>query len=194
MGRRIGVLGGTFDPIHNGHLAMGRTVLNAFDLNRILFIPSARPPHKLNPGMASPDIRARMVVAALVGEQGFELSRLELERGGISYTADSLLSLRQTFPDDELFLIIGADNAQEMDTWLKPETVVSLATVVVVSREGAQRDRVPSGLREHMQFLEMKPVAISSTDIRSRVKGGQPIEELVPSAVLEIIQEERLYV
>ena len=193
MGRRTGILGGSFDPIHNGHLAVARAVAATYRLDRILFVPSARPPHKRLAGMTDPDVRAQMVQRAVADESGFELCRVEVDRPGISYTVDTLRRLRSDFPDDAFYMIIGADNAEEFGSWSAPDEVLTLSQVVVAARRGFDRSRVEARLAARMVFLETPLFEISSTDVRERVRREESIEGLVPDAVLRVIQERQLY-
>jgi nicotinate-nucleotide adenylyltransferase len=193
MAPKIGILGGTFDPVHNGHLAIARAARCACSLDRVLFVPSSRPPHKRYEGMAPGRIRAKMVELALDSECGFELSRIELDRPGISYTVETLRQFRQEWEKDPLFLIIGGDNAQEMDTWLEPDEVLELATVLVVQRTGSGRDQVPRTLVDRMEFLETPIIDISSTEIRNRARERQSLDGLVPAPVARMIRDKNLY-
>lgn len=192
--QRIGILGGTFDPIHNGHLVVASAALSSRHLDRILFVPSGHPPHKRLPDLSPAESRARMVELAVQDDPLFELCRVELERPGPSYTVDTLRHLKAAFPGSLLFLIIGADNAEEMDTWSEPDEVVALATVLVVSRAGSAEERVPERLRKQMDFLVTEQVDISSTEIRQRVHDRGKLKDLVPAKVEAYILDRGLYV
>jgi len=194
MARRIGILGGTFAPIHVGHLIIGQEVLVQCQLDQILFMPSGEPPHKHNPEMASAEDRAHMVDLAIGGYPGFALSRFELSRPGKSYTVDTLRDLRRQMGGDvTLFLIIGADNAAEMGDWCKPEEVLELAQVLVAERPGFPRDRIQALYKSKMQFVETPLLDIASTTIRQRVRTGKPIRFFVPDPVVEYIEAQALY-
>jgi nicotinate-nucleotide adenylyltransferase len=194
MGRRIGILGGTFDPVHTGHLIIGQEVLRRLGLERMFFMPSAEPPHKRYPEMAPVEARAEMVGLAVVDNPTFALSRIELERPGTSYTVETLRRLRQRLGAGvDLYLVLGADNAVEMPTWCDPEGVLGLAQVTVVDRPEFDRRRIAPQLARHMTFLETPLLEISSTDIRARVKAGQPIRYLVPEQVARFIETHGLY-
>ncbi len=194
MARRIGIFGGTFDPIHTGHLILGQEVLHRLELSQMLFVPSAEPPHKQYAQMASADARAQMVALAIADHPLFELSRIELERSGTSYTVETLRRLRQRLGDGvDLYLVIGADNAVEMPTWCDPEGVLELAQVVVVDRPEHDRGRIDPGLARQMNFLDTPLLDISSTDIRARVNAGRPIRYLAPEPVVRFIETHGLY-
>lgn len=194
MGDRIGILGGTFDPIHIGHLIIGQETLRCCSLDRVIFIPSADPPHKRSSKMAPAEVRAEMVRLAIADNPFFELSRIELDRPGISYTVDTLQILRRRLGDSaQLFLIIGADGAVEMRTWCDPESVLELAQVTVVGRPGFDLQQVDPGLGRQMTFLETPLVDVSSTDIRRRLRAGDPVRYLLPEPVVRFIQSRGLY-
>ena len=196
---RLGILGGTFNPPHNGHLICAQEAYTQLNLDRVLFIPAGEPPHKaLKPG--DPDGRRRyeLCVAAVGDDPRFEVSDIELQRKGPSYTADTLAELHTRIPDSELFLIVGADTAASLPSWHQPERVVALATLAVAKRRGTTRDAVDDALSqigggEQAEFFRMPRVGISSTDIRRRVKAHEPITYLVPQAVASYIDEHRLY-
>ena len=194
MSRRIGILGGTFDPIHVGHLIIGQEILVQCALDQILFMPSGEPPHKHNPEMASAEDRAHMVGLAIQDHPHFALSRFELQRPGKSYTVDTLRDFRQQMLEAaELFLIIGADNAVEMGDWCRPEDVLELAQVLVAERPGFPRERIADVYRKKMQFVETPLLDIASTTIRQRVRRGLPIRFFVPDAVIRYIEAQALY-
>ncbi len=194
MGRRIGILGGTFDPIHNGHLIVAQEVVSSLELDRILFVPCGQPPHKQYPEMASAEARAEMVRLGVADNPLFEFSPLELQRPGKSYTIETLRELREQFGlESEIYLVIGADNAGELSSWCDPEGVLETSRVAVVLRDGFDRSRIDPAQAERMTFLDTPRIEISSTDIRSRVCRGFPIRYLVPEKVGEYIREEGLY-
>ena len=195
MGQRgIGILGGSFDPIHTGHLILAEEVLDRCGLERMLFIPSAEPPHKSHHAMAPAEMRAEMVSLAISGHPRFELSRIELDRPGTSYTVETLEALRRAFgPDRELHLVIGADSAVEMSTWFNPERMTALARVTVVDRPGFDRRSVDAHLADRMRFLDTPLLGISSTDIRGRIKAGRSVRYLLPDRVAAYIESHGLY-
>ena len=192
MTKRVGILGGTFDPIHIGHLIIGQEIMLQCALDRVVFMPSGEPPLKRS--MASAEDRARMVSLAVRDYPEFELSRFELSRPGKSYTIDTLRHLRRDMGEDtEIFLIIGADNAVEMGDWFDPEGVLDLAHVLVAERPGFERARVDPVFKSKMRFVETPLLDISSTAIRERVRTKRPISFFVPDAVADYIRTQGLY-
>ena len=192
MTKRVGIFGGTFDPIHIGHLIIGQEIMLQCALDRVVFMPSGEPPLKRS--MASSEDRARMVSLAVRDYPEFELSRFELLRPGKSYTIDTLRHLRRDMGEDtEIFLIIGADNAVEMGDWFDPEGVLDLAHVLVAERPGFERARVDPVFKSKMRFVETPLLDISSTAIRERVRTKRPISFFVPDAVADYIRTQGLY-
>jgi nicotinate-nucleotide adenylyltransferase len=187
---RIGLLGGSFDPPHNGHLLAAGDALGALGLDRLLFIPASTQPLKAGQARAAPVQRLAMVALLIAGEPGLEASAIEIERGGLSYTVDTLTALAAQMPSAELFWLVGADIPRTFAKWRDPERIVELATVVVLQRT----DEVPDlsdlpGSRR----LATRRIDISSTEIRQRVAAGKSIRGFVPDAVADFIASERLY-
>lgn len=188
---RIGILGGTFDPPHNGHIAIARAALKELGLSRIIFIPAKIPPHKMKRIIASPEHRTAMLRLAVEGYPGFEVSDIELGREGPSYTVDTLDELKKLYPDDELLLIIGADNVSEMEGWYQPLRILSLASVAAANRP----EFWPSGrFADRVINFWMPPMDVSSTEIRNRLRAGFPVTGMVPSGVEDYIIRNRLYI
>ncbi|MCY4665097.1 MAG: nicotinate-nucleotide adenylyltransferase [Acidimicrobiaceae bacterium] len=189
---RIGVLGGTFDPPHFGHLAAGLEALHRLRLEEVLFVVANDPWQKsgLNPVTPAP-LRLEMVRAAVRDLDGLEASALEIDRGGESYTADTLQELRVLHPGAELMLVVGSDAAQGLDTWKRPAELRDLATTVVVDRAGRSGGRPPAGWPAVV--VEIPSLDISSCDIRSRFADGRPVEALVPAAVAGVVRARGLY-
>ncbi|HEX6939874.1 MAG TPA: nicotinate-nucleotide adenylyltransferase [Longimicrobiales bacterium] len=187
----IGIFGGTFDPVHTGHLIVAQDAWSALGLDRVLFIPAAVPPHKRGRVAASPELRLEMLRAATAGDPRFATSDLELRRSGPSYTVDTLRELRERDPSGALFLLLGADQFREFHTWREPGEITRLATLVVLSRGGTEAPPPPLDLP--YRRLTVTRVDISATEIRRRVAAGQPVRYLVPAAVEEIIRREGLY-
>lgn len=187
---RLGVLGGTFDPPHHGHLIAAADVHAALGLDRVLFVPSAVPPHKRTTVQAPAALRLEMVRAATRGDERFEVDDLELRRPGPSYTVDTLRVLRERFPGAELFFLVGADNVRELASWREPEEIVRLARIVAVPRgcESADPDSPFPVLS-----VPITRIGISATEIRRRAGAGESIRYLVPDAVREIVAREGLY-
>jgi nicotinate-nucleotide adenylyltransferase len=195
---RLGILGGTFNPPHVGHLVSAQEAWRELALERVLFIPAATPPHKpveSEPGAAH---RLAMCRAAVEGDERFAVSDLELRRPGPSYTVDTLAQLRTHAPHDELVLILGGDIAAGLPCWHRPEEVLRLATVAVAKRRGTPRDAVERALAtleggERVRFFTMPRIGISSTMVRRRVRAGQPIRYLVTEPVRAYIEAHGLY-
>ena len=195
--RRLGLLGGTFDPFHFGHLAAADAAIDCADLDRVVFIPAAQPPHR-PPAVASPEQRLEMCRLGIEDEPRFEVSDMELKREGPSYTVDTLAGLRQQQPDDELFLILGWDAAGLFSTWHKPDEVRELATIVVVARPGSaaprEEDLKGVGLDKARVVLCLRTTPdVSASEIHKAMAEGKPIRGKVPSAVERYIASHRLY-
>ena len=195
---RIGILGGTFNPPHLGHLICGQEALLQLDLDRILMIPAGLPPHKPVDEDPGPVHRLELCRRAVQGDERFEVSALEMERDGPSYTVDTLAKLHQIAPDSELYLILGGDAAAGLSAWRDPERVLSLATLAIARRRGTSREAIDITLSqvrggERARFVRMPRIEISSTEIRERVQRHQSIKYLVPDAVASYIDEHQLY-
>lgn len=188
---RVGILGGSFDPPHNAHLAIAETALRGVPLDEVLFMPAPAPPLK-EPGDLTPyAARLEMVRLAIEGREGFRLSRLEEFRSSPSYTVELLRHYRRGFAG-EPFLILGADSVQDLVRWKEPEEILSLATLVIFPRTGYSR-RVPVGGAAAVVLFESPVIDISSTDIRARVRAGLSIRSLLPAAVLDFVLDKGLY-
>jgi nicotinate-nucleotide adenylyltransferase len=194
----IGILGGTFNPPHMGHLVMAQEALDQLDLDRVVLLPVAVPPHKEareDPGGAA---RIELCRLAVADDERFDVSTLEVDRGGASYTVDTLRELHEIEPEHDLTFIVGGDMAQSLPSWREPEAVLALARLAVAEREGVRRDDVARRLEplhsgDRVTFFDMPRIDISSSDIRRRVAEGRPIRYLVPDAVAEAIAERGLY-
>jgi nicotinate-nucleotide adenylyltransferase len=186
---RLGVLGGTFDPPHVGHLVAALDSRAALDLDRVLLVVAGDPWQKRDRVVASARDRLALVTAAVAGIAGLEASAIEVEREGASITADTLEAL--TEDDRELFLILGADAVANMPTWKRLEDTSALASVVVVEREGEHAQPPGDGWRVH--HVAIPRLDVSSSDIRARLAAGRPIDGLVPPAVVREITEKGLY-
>ena len=190
-GPRLGVFGGTFDPIHVGHLVAAVNVRHALDLDRLLLVVANDPWQKADRHLAAADDRLAMVAAAVEGVAGLHACDLELRRGGPSYTADTLAELATSEPGAELHLVVGSDAAGGLDSWERVEEVAALARLVVVARPGTEAMRPPAGWP--YTVVEVPRLDVSSTDLRARVADGRPLDWLVPEAVAEVIARRRLY-
>lgn len=197
---RLGIMGGTFDPIHYGHLLAAERARQALALEKVLFIPCGQPPHK--PGLTvSPALwRWEMVTLAVDDNPAFESSALELQREGFSYTFDTLTMLGQRYPEYELYFLTGADAFREVFTWYRAAELFTLARFVGVTRPGFEVDdflrQVESEhpeAKDKLLFLEVPSLAISSSDIRARVCQGQSIRYLLPEPVRLFIEDKQLY-
>ncbi len=193
MTERLGVLGGTFDPVHVGHLAAAVNARAALGLDRVLLVVAHQPWQKAGRPTPAED-RLAMVEAAVAGRPGLEASRMEIDRGGDTYTADTLEQLHAEDPDRELFLVVGSDVAADLDTWDRPDVVARLATLVVVGRAGAADARArPLGPEWRVEHVDMPPLDISSSDLRDRHRRGLPLDFLVPDAVITVVRQRGLY-
>jgi nicotinate-nucleotide adenylyltransferase len=191
---RLGIYGGTFNPIHTGHLIIAQEIYEQCKLDRLLFIPSARPPHKHHTNIISPEHRYRMVKLAIQDDPRFEVSDLEIHRPGLSYTIETLKILHQLYgPSAAFFFIIGADSLLEIDTWREPDQVFKLATMVVVPRLGVDVSKANLRWQEQMLMIQSPEVEISSTEIRERLEENRSIRYMVPQQVEAYIQKNRLY-
>jgi nicotinate-nucleotide adenylyltransferase len=195
---RVGVLGGAFNPPHIGHMVLAQEALVQLDLERVLLMPMGDAPHREIAGDPGRDTRFELCEAAVRGDERMEVSRLEVDRDGPSYTVETLEALRSERPDDELFWILGGDQAAKLRSWREPDRVLELATIAATERGAWRRPGIfveASHLRNsgRLVFFEMPPVGVSSTMIRRRVARGQPVKYLVPDAVAELIEERGLY-
>ena len=185
-----GILGGTFDPPHNGHLALADAAMDKLNLNRVIFVPSNIPPHKNIKNISSKEHRLSMLELTVAGHGDFEISKIELERQGPSYTIDTILSLKELYPYNEFCFLLGADNVLEMEDWFQPERIFENVVVAAVNRPGFH----PSGrFASKVRYFDMEPVPISSTMIREKVKAGESIAGFVHPAVEKYIEENDLY-
>lgn len=187
---RLGILGGTFDPVHVAHLVAAMEARRALDLDRVLLVVAGDPWQKAGEVCAPAPVRSEMVRAAVEGVEGLEVSDMEIERGGPTYTADTLEALAG--PDRDLFLVVGSDVAASLDTWRRVDVVRSLATVVVVERAG-EPAVAPPGEGWRVEHVTIPRLDISSTDVRTRVAERRPIDFLVPPGAVRIIRENGLY-
>jgi len=178
-----------------GHVTVAGDVADFLHLDRLLFIPAREPPHKSGEAVAPAEQRLAMVAAAARADPRFEVSTLELERPGPSYTLDTVRALRRALPDAELFLILGADQLRVFDTWHEPEEIVRLVRLAVMDRDGHSARALADGLPgvSDAVFVPVTRVDVSSTRIRERCREGSDIRDMVPDAVREIIERERLY-
>ncbi len=189
---KIGILGGSFDPIHKGHLALAQESARQFKLDKILFIPAALPPHKRKDAHLSPaTVRAEMVRRAIEGEPRWELCEIELNRSGVSYTVDTLRELQGIYPSPhQLFFIAGADSFHDLKTWKDPEEILKLAEWIVAPRPSFQ---LPEPLPSRFHLLKMQLVQISATELREKIVRGEEISEWIPDQVREFLEDMKIY-
>jgi len=195
---RIGILGGTFDPPHYGHLALAEAALAQRQLDQVLFAPAGVQPLKQEERSSTPEHRARMVELAIADQPRFVLSRADLDRPGPHYTVDLLTIIQQQYPDAALWFIMGEDSLSDLLRWRDPAHVIQLARLAVLRRPGyepdwAVLDRALPDLRAQIDWIDHAELAISASDIRRRVRHGLPIAALVPERVLAYLVAQRLY-
>lgn len=185
-------MGGTFDPIHHGHLVAASEVANVFELDEVIFVPTGAQPFKLNRRVSAAEHRYLMAVVATASNPQFTVSRIEIDRPGVSYTIDTLRELRARYPEAEMFFITGADALDQIIQWRDADELGSLAHFVGVTRPGHDLDTssLPPG---EYSLLEIPAMAISSTDCRTRVREGKPVWYLVPDGVVQYIAKHGLY-
>ena len=193
---RVGMMGGTFDPIHVGHLAIADEVREALGLERILFVPAGTPPHKRASEVTAVQHRVAMVEAAIADNAAFELSRVEVDRPGPSFTVDTVEQLAASF---DVTVILSAETFHELPTWHEPERLFAAARVAVVPREGyaapdpAWLARAFPGREDRVRYVEAPHLGVSSTGIRARIAAGRTIRYLVPAAVASYVAAHGLY-
>ena len=188
---RLGLYGGSFDPPHVGHLLVVSDAVEALQLDRVGWVPTAVQPLKAGATSAPAPIRLAMTQAAVAGDPRFEVSAIESDRGGLSYTVDTLAVFAEAYPEAERFLLIGMDSLTTFSRWREPERITALARVAVLQRatDSATQPSVPPGMR----VVTTRRVDVSSTEVRERVRAGKPIRGFVPDAVARIIEQARLY-
>ena len=188
---KIGIFGGTFDPIHLGHLITAQSVREIRELEKIIFIPAFISPHKSEIKTSSAEDRLNMIKLAIDGISFFDYSNIEIEKGGVSFTIDTLKELKKN--NDELEFIIGYDNIFEFNTWKDPDEIMKLAKVIVLKRRSSHPPQFKDKYYNQAIFVQTRGIEISATDLRERVKKGQPINFLVPQKVMEYIYKHKLY-
>lgn len=192
-GPRIGVFGGTFDPPHRGHVAVAQAAAETVGLDRVLWVPAAVPPHRIGGPLAEASVRRRMVEAVIREDPRFRLCTLELERGGVSYTVDTLRALAESHPSWSLFLVLGADQVEALPSWRSPRAVMEHARVVAVARDGRLPRQVPGYPEFPVLAVPMAPVAVSSSGVRKQAAQGVSLSAMATSPVAALIQSEGLY-
>jgi nicotinate-nucleotide adenylyltransferase len=195
---RVGILGGAFNPPHIGHLVCAQEALLQLELDQVLFVPTGEPPHRELEDDPGAELRLEMVELAIAGDSRFAGSRIEIDRDGPSYTADTLAGLREAEPDHQLFLIVGGDQAAALPDWHEPGKVLELATVAVVERVNWSRNAIAvkiARLRgtDAVRYLDMPLIQVSSSSVRRRARQGKPIRYFVPEKVVSLIGSKGLY-
>jgi nicotinate-nucleotide adenylyltransferase len=195
---RLGLLGGTFDPPHNAHLALARESLRQMVLSRVLWLLTPDPPHKDRPDITPYPLRREMLLAAIAGNPSFELCEAESERPGPHYLADTIRILLPRYPDSEMFVLLGEDSLCDLPAWHRPQDVFRLCPLIVMRRSKCTADmkaleRSLPGIAARTRFLDAPPVDISSTEIRRRIRAGRKIAGMLPPAVEKIIRQNSLY-
>lgn len=197
---RIGIFGGTFDPIHLGHLVLAEQCREQCRLDEVWFVPARNPPHKTRTDITPPEQRVEMLEYAIAGHERFRISKIELNRAGPSFTVETLQQFRDESPERELFLLLGADSVHDLPTWREPQRILQLANVVAVNRgdrPGFQPEKLASHFSpaelQRIQAVQIPGLDISSSDIRERVRAGRSVRYLAPRAVEVYIAERRLY-
>jgi len=199
---RIGLFGGSFDPVHAGHLRLARACSEQARLDQVWLVPAATQPHKPSGPVASDKQRCEMLRLAIAGQANLVLSMIEIERGGVSYTVETLEALRRSNPHDELFLLMGADTLHDLPNWRQPRKILQLALPLVVHRPGepAPDLQVLASLADaerlaaiESSLVDMPATDISSSHIRHRVANGRPIDDCVPKKVAQFISQVGLY-
>jgi nicotinate-nucleotide adenylyltransferase len=195
---KLGILGGTFNPPHIGHLICAQEAHDQLGLDRVVLMPAGVPPHKQVEADPGAEARYALCEAAVAGDERFEASRLELDRAGRSFTVDTLRSLHDHSPQDDITFIAGGDMARSLPSWREPEGILSLATLAVAERAADKRDAISAAIApltgsERARFFDMPRIDISSSLVRERVAAGRPIRYLVPDAVADAIAQNGWY-
>ena len=197
---RVGLLGGTFNPPHIGHLVCAQEAWAQLGLDRVLLLPVFAPPHKEADGDPGVDVRVALCEAAVAGDARLGVSRAEADVPGPSYTVDTLNRLHDACPEDQLTFIVGGDMAASLPSWREPQAILELCTIGAAARDGVGRDELLErldtelpGAADRIRFFDMPRIDVSSTMIRRRVAAGEPVRYLVPDAVAAQIEREGLY-
>jgi nicotinate-nucleotide adenylyltransferase len=199
---RVGIFGGTFDPVHVGHLILAEQAREQARLDEVWFVPAPRPPHKDEPALTRFDYRAEMLALAVAGQPAFRIDEVEKERAGPSYTVDTLQELRRLHQGHTFLLLVGSDSLADLPAWREPQRILEMAGLVVMARPGAalvspdvlrQRLGLPPGSPVPLEVVGAPLIDVSSRDLRRRVGEGRSIRYFVPRAVEVYVHEKRLY-
>ena len=195
MTERIGIMGGTFDPIHNGHLVAASEVAHRFGLDQVVFVPTGQPWHKADKKVTAAEHRYIMTTIATAANPQFRVSRVDIDREGPTYTIDTLRDIAQLFPGAELYFITGADALAGIMSWRDWEKMLDMAKFVGVTRPGyaLTKDMLPSDAQDSIKLVDIPAMAISSTDCRARAREGAPVWYLVPDGVVQYMAKNNLY-
>ena len=195
---RIGIFGGAFNPVHNGHLNIADAFYEALSLDKLLFIPTAKPPHKSDAGLLSGEDRVNMLRLA-VEKKPYEISTIEFEQNDKSYTYDTLIELKKLYPDSEFFLIIGADQIIHFDKWYRYEDILGMVTLCTSARENEEEKQLiiesakRLGIKDSFYMSDRAVIRVSSSEIRDKIKHGSDVSALLPKKVFDYISEKGLY-
>ena len=197
---RVGIMGGTFDPIHIGHLILAQEAYEQLGLDKVLFIPAGRPPHKRDRHGATDEERIEMIALAIEGDPHFELDLIEMESDALSYTCLTLEKLREAHPDDDYYLILGQDSLESFSTWYRPESIVANAHIVAADRPDCDQSRMQALLEESRRrfngdFIGIgcPDIQISSHEVREKASGGKSFRYFVPDCVYDYILKKGIY-
>ncbi len=195
---RIGIFGGAFNPVHNGHLHLARRYLEALKLDKVLFVPTSVPPHKTAHNLIDGTHRVKMLRLATAYEPRFDITDIEFWRGGKSYTYDTIKALQNVYPNDKFYLIVGSDQYLYFENWYKANAILRMVTLVAAAREENEYEKMLAFKAENDNLKnsivsKFDVLPVSSTDIRARVAAGESIDAMVPPPVAEYIKEHRLY-
>jgi nicotinate-nucleotide adenylyltransferase len=186
---KIGILGGTFNPIHLGHLILAEEAMHKLNLDKIIFVPTYLPPHKDNSDIAPAKDRFKMVKLAIKDNRRFSVSDIEIKRKGKSYTIDTIKEFKKIYPQDELYFICGSDLLNYLDSWKDLDEVLKLINFIVATRPGYPLDKIPA----HIQRIDIRAIDISGFAIRQAIKNKKPFRYLLPEAVYRYINKKGLY-
>lgn len=187
---RIGIFGGTFNPVHNGHLALAEEAISRLRLDKVVFVPAYIPVHKSRAGVISADDRVRMIELAAEAGTGFEISRYEIDRKKKTYSIETVRHFRQAYPKaEELFFLAGADSLSGIDSWKEADKLLKLCRFAVFSRPGFPKGDTGQGI----EFVDMQGIGISSTQVRRLIRENKPFDDLVPKRVADYILRNNLY-
>jgi nicotinate-nucleotide adenylyltransferase len=192
---KIGIFGGTFNPPHIGHLILAERAVESLELDKIIFVPSFISPHKTSKNIVSAEHRFKMLKLCIKGKKHFEVSNLEIKRGGTSYTCDTLNHFSEVFPNSKLFLLVGYDNFVNFHLWKNYKNIFNLSTVVVLKRgiEAIKKTDKQKHENNNIIFLDTPLLDISSSEVRERIEKGKPVEYYVLKPVIEYIKNKKLY-